>query len=116
MSSCAFQVCGLGLYNTTSNEDIRHRWNGNRRHEKAVAMFSKKAGCFGRIAQLVYGDVAQLHGPSKLRVYANLLTKDPLLEKGDQLCNEAVLREYGIELPERDAHHCDDEDLVGLFL
>ena len=24
-----FQLCGLSLYNTASNEDIRHRWNGS---------------------------------------------------------------------------------------
>ena len=60
--------------------------------------------------------MAQLHGPSKLRIYANLLRADSLLDKGDQLSNEAVLREYGIELPERELQDCNDEDLVAIYL
>ena len=60
--------------------------------------------------------MAQLHGPSKLRLYANLLKTDPLLDKEDQLSNEAVLQEYGIELPERDLQDCNDDDLVAIYL
>lgn len=31
-----FQYCSLGLKNIASNEDIRHRWNGNHKNVKSV--------------------------------------------------------------------------------
>jgi hypothetical protein len=54
---CLYQVCALGMKNTASNEDIRHRWNGHRRNKKAVKNYRKESGCCGRFAYLLYGDV-----------------------------------------------------------
>ena len=82
-------------------------------------MFATKAGVFGRLFQLMLGDIDQLHGRSKLRTYADLTDElngdEPLLEdkRNDRLSNEAILNEYGIVLPPREQ---EDENLVADYL
>lgn len=44
-----YQTCALGMRNLTSNEDIRHRWNGHHRNKKLSKLFRKQAGCCGRL-------------------------------------------------------------------
>lgn len=65
-----YQVCSLGLNNVTSNEDIRHRWNGHYRNKKAVKLFKKEAGCCGRLKYLLCSNIEDFHGRSKLQNYA----------------------------------------------
>ena len=65
-----YQVCSLGMKNTTSNEDIRHRWNGHHRNKKTVKQFKKEAGCCGRLRYILCGDMDYYHGKSKLELYA----------------------------------------------
>ena len=69
------QLCGLGMRNKASNEDIRHRWNGHYRNAKAVKIFKKEAGCCGRLAYLLCGDMEKFHGKSKLDLYCQWLEK-----------------------------------------
>ena len=61
------------MKNVASNEDIRHRWNGHRRNRKAVKLYKKEAGCCGRFAYLLFGDVDQVQGRSRLQKYAELV-------------------------------------------
>ena len=68
-----YQVCSLGMSNITSNEDIRHRWNGHYRNRKPIRAFKSEAGCCGRLAFLLCGNVDKVHGPSKLDAYAEYL-------------------------------------------
>ena len=70
---CVYQTCGLGMKNVASNEDIRHRWNGHRRNRKAVKLYKKEAGCCGRLAYILFGDVDQVQGRSRLQKYAELV-------------------------------------------
>jgi len=58
-SFCVYQICALGMKNVASNEDIRHRWNGHRRNKRAAKIFRKEAGCCGRLAYVLFGDVDQ---------------------------------------------------------
>ena len=73
LSFFLYQTCSLGLKNVASNEDIRHRWNGHRRNQKAAALYKKESGCCSRFNYLIFGDPEQLHGPSKLENYAELV-------------------------------------------
>lgn len=34
-----FQIFTLSIYNITSNEDLRHRWNGHPKNSKSVTIF-----------------------------------------------------------------------------
>lgn len=70
---CIYQIFALGLNNVASNEDIRHRWNGHRRNKKAVKLYKKEAGCCGRFAYLLFGDVDSVQGRSRLQKYAELV-------------------------------------------
>jgi hypothetical protein len=68
-----YQTCNLGMRNVTSNEDIRHRWNGHHRNKKLSKMFRKEAGFCGRLQYILYGEISRNHGPSKLSLYAELV-------------------------------------------
>jgi len=39
LSFWLFQTCSLGMKNITSNEDIRHRWNGHHRNNKLARAY-----------------------------------------------------------------------------
>jgi len=67
-----YQTSALGIYNITSNEDIRHRWNGHGKNKTAVKAYRKNSGCCSRLAYLMYGDVEKVNGTSKLHRYALL--------------------------------------------
>lgn len=68
-----YQTFNLGLRNVTSNEDIRHRWNGHHRNKKLSRLFRKDAGCCGRMSYILCGDMNNYHGQSKLETYAELV-------------------------------------------
>lgn len=68
-----YQLCGLGMQNITSNEDIRHRWNGHYRNKKMARLFKKEAGCCGRMKYLLCGDYEAHHGKSKLELYSEVV-------------------------------------------
>jgi len=70
LSFWLYQVCSLGMKNTTSNEDIRHRWNGHHRNKKATKLYKKEAGCCGRLGYILCGNISSYHGPSKLELYS----------------------------------------------
>lgn len=61
-----FQYCSLGLKNITSNEDIRHRWNGNHRNIKYVKSAIKNTNCCSRSGYIFCGNINRVHGKSKL--------------------------------------------------
>ena len=67
------QYCSLGLKNITSNEDIRHRWNGNHKNWRHVKSSIKQTGCCSRSGYLFCGNVDRVHGKSKLLVYSELV-------------------------------------------
>ena len=73
LSFFLFQTCSLGMKNIASNEDIRHRWNGHHRNNKAIRAFKKGAGCCGRLGYLWCGNVEKYHGPSKLKAYTEIV-------------------------------------------
>lgn len=64
-----YQTFNLGIRNMTSNEDIRHRWNGHIRNKKATKFFRNRAGCCGRLKYILCADMTTIHGPSKLELY-----------------------------------------------
>jgi len=69
------------MKNKTSNEDIRHRWNGHHRNNKASRFFKKEAGCCKRLGYLLCGNMAKHHGRSKLEMYAEFVEISKQLDK-----------------------------------
>jgi hypothetical protein len=46
----AYQLCGLGMDNLASNEEIRGRWNGNRHNRSHVVNFRYESSCWQKIS------------------------------------------------------------------
>ena len=59
------------MQNITSNEDIRHRWNGHYRNRKMTKIFKREAGCCGRMKYFLCSDMNEHHGQSRLELYAD---------------------------------------------
>ena len=68
-----YQVSVLSVYNITSNEDIRHRWNGHGRNRTSMKTYRKQTRCCTRLAYTMYGDIEKVNGPSKLLQYAKMV-------------------------------------------
>lgn len=66
-----FQLFGLSLYNTASNEDIRHRWNGSQRNRASVRMYSNRVSTKEAIYHFLYSKLEE----SKLHKYVTLKQK-----------------------------------------
>lgn len=60
------QLGCLGIQNITSNEDIRHRWNGHLKNRKVTSFYKDETGCCSRTMHVLFGNVSKTHGRSKL--------------------------------------------------
>merc|ERR1712070_103267 len=54
-----FQICGLGLANMASNEDIRNRWNGNPNNEEDVKIFSDQCSLIDKIKYMFLSELPE---------------------------------------------------------
>jgi len=86
VSFCLFvfflhQYCSLGLRNVASNEDIRHRWNGNHKNVTHIKKAIKSAGCCRRSGFLFCGNIDRVYGKSKLIIYSELVENFYELQK-----------------------------------
>ena len=72
------------MKNKTSNEDIRHRWNGHHRNNKASKFFKKDAGYCRRLGYILCGNMEKHHGRSKLELYAEFVELSRQLEESEQ--------------------------------
>ena len=72
------------MKNKTSNEDIRHRWNGHHRNSKAARIFKKDAGYCRRLGYLLCGNMDKYHGRSKLDMFAEFVEVDREIKKAEQ--------------------------------
>ena len=78
----AYQLCGLGLDNIASNEDIRGRWNGNRNNKKNIRIFYRKSSCCSKLRFQLFSKISE----SKVQKYAELCEvseKIEILRKGN---------------------------------
>ena len=86
------------MKNVSSNEDIRHRWNGHHRNTKYTKHFKKEAGCCGRIGYILCGDIEKVHGRSKLDIYSEYVEvyyrrmKIELEEKIEEVEEESLMQ------------------------
>ena len=70
-----YQFCYLALNNIASNEEIRHRWNGNPRNSDRVSIYRDEASCSERFYQFMFSPLPE----------SNLHKWALLLEKGERL-------------------------------
>jgi len=73
LTFAAYQVFSLGVNNISSNEDIRHRWNGHRRNKKAARAFASQSSLWDKFRFVVFGNPTVVYGPSKLNLWAELI-------------------------------------------
>lgn len=85
------------MQNVTSNEDIRHRWNGHHRNRKMVKIFKREAGCCGRMKYLLCGDIEYYHGRSRLDQYSEYVeTHKKIARLHEQKNQEADNEQQGL--------------------
>ena len=63
-----YQFTSLNLNNLASNEDLRSRWNGNKKNKDKVQLYKNRTTCCSRAAYFLSGDGA----PSRVEKYARM--------------------------------------------